>query len=109
MAQLTLNISTSYVPKRENTAWFIHELVEALQFKEPYLFDRPREYDLSLMLKLVLFAYTRSVFTSRKIEQLAEESLPVRWLTQERVPSSHSLWNSQQLFKDGCRCYFHAG
>ncbi|MGX7411358.1 hypothetical protein [Enterococcus caccae] len=33
------------------------------------------------MLKLVLFTYNRSVFTSRKIEQLAEENLPARWLT----------------------------
>lgn len=91
MNQLTLDISTSYVPKKENTAWFIHELVETLQIKEPYLFGRPREYDLSLMLKLVLFAYTRSVFTCRKIEQLAEESLPARWLTQERVPSYRTI------------------
>lgn len=91
MNQQTLDITTSYMPKKENTAWFIHELVEALQIKEPYLFGRPREYDLSLMLKLLLFAYTRSVFTSRKIEQLAEESLPARWLTQERVPSYRTI------------------
>lgn len=91
MNQLTLDITTSYVPKKDNTAWFIHELVEALQINEPYLFGRPREYDLALMLKLVLFAYTRSVFTSRRIEQLAEENLPARWLTQERVPSYRTI------------------
>lgn len=91
MNQLTLDITTSYVPKKDNTAWFINDLVETLQIKEPYLFGRPRSYDLSLMLKLVLFAYTRSVFSSRKIEQLAEESLPARWLTQERVPSYRTI------------------
>lgn len=77
--------------KKNNTAWFIHELVEALQINDPYIFGRPRDYDLSMMLKLVLFAYTRSVFSSRKIEQLAEESLPARWLTQERVPTYRTI------------------
>lgn len=89
--QLTLDISTSYIPKKENTAWFINELVEALEIGESYLFGRPREYSLSLMLKLVLFAYTRSVFSSRKIEQLAEESLPARWLTQESEPTYRTI------------------
>lgn len=91
MNQLTLDITTSYIPKKDNTAWFIHELVEALQINEPYIFGRPRDYDLSMMLKLVLFAYTRSVFSSRKVEQLAEENLPARWLTQERVPTYRTI------------------
>ncbi|MBO1308894.1 IS1182 family transposase, partial [Enterococcus sp. 669A] len=91
MNQLTLDISTSYIPKKDSTAWFINELVEALEINEPYLFGRPRSYDLSAMLKLVLFAYTRSVFSSRKIEQLAEESLPARWLTQEQLPTYRTI------------------
>ena len=69
--QLTLDISTSYIPKEDSTAWFINELVGSLEINEPYLFGRPRNYDLSALLKVVLFAYTRSVFSSRKIEQLA--------------------------------------
>ncbi|MDO4671261.1 MAG: transposase [Aerococcus sp.] len=43
------------------------------------------------MLKLVLFAYTRETFTSRKIERLAEENLYARWLTQEQVPSYRTI------------------
>lgn len=37
MNQLTLDITTSYIPKENNTAWFINELVEALQLQESYL------------------------------------------------------------------------
>ncbi|WP_429973729.1 transposase [Enterococcus sp. AZ163] len=59
--------------------------MEPRQLNEPYLFG-PLEHDLSLMLKLLIFAYIRSVFSSRKIEQLVEESLPARWLMQECVP-----------------------
>lgn len=91
MNQITLDITTSYIPEKTNTAWFIHELVESLELNDPYLFGRPREYSLSAMLKLVLFAYTRSVFSSRKIQQLAEENLPARWLTQEMIPSYRTI------------------
>ncbi|OTP24843.1 hypothetical protein A5802_002998 [Enterococcus mundtii] len=42
-------------------------------------------------MKLVLFAYTREYFISRKIERLAEENLYARWLTQERVPTYRTI------------------
>ncbi len=35
--QLTLDISTSYIPKEDSTAWFINELVGSLEINEPYL------------------------------------------------------------------------
>ena len=91
MNQLTLDLSTSFSPKENHVAVFIHELVEALQINEPYLFGRPREYDLGAMMKVVLFAYTRETFTSLKIERLAEENLYARWLTQERVPTYRTI------------------
>jgi transposase len=89
--QSALDITTAYLPKKDHVAWEINRLVESIKIDEPYLFGRPRQYNLSSMLKLVLFAYSRSVFTSRKIEQLAEESLPARWLTQEMVPSYRTI------------------
>ena len=91
MNQLTLDITTSYIPEENNTAHFINTLVESIQLKEPYLFGRPRSYNLSVMLKLVLFAYTRETYSSRKIERLAQESLPARWLTQEQFPSYRTI------------------
>lgn len=79
MNQLTLDISTSFEPKENHVALFINELVASLQIKQPYLFGRPREYDLGAMMKLVLFSYTRKTFTSRKIDRLTEENLYTRW------------------------------
>ena len=79
MNQLTLDISTSFEPKENHVALFINELVASLQIKQPYLFGRPREYDLGAMMKLVLFAYTRKPFTSRKIDRLTDENLYTRW------------------------------
>lgn len=37
MNQLTLDLSTSFSPKENHVAVFIHELVEALQINYPYL------------------------------------------------------------------------
>ena len=83
--------------KKENTAWFINELVEKLGISEPYLFGRPREYSLSMMLKLVHFAYTRSVFSSRKIEQLAEKNFTCS-MVNSRKPTNVSNNCSLQRF-----------
>lgn len=91
MNQLTLDLSTSFSPKENHVACFINELVENLQINEPYIFGRPKAYNLSAMMKLVLFAYTRETFTSRKIERLAEENIYARWLTQEMVPSYRTI------------------
>lgn len=91
MNQLVLDITTSYIPEKNNVAWFINDLVENLKSKEKNVFGRPRKYNLALMLKLVLFAYSRGVFSCRRIEQFAKENLPARWLTQENFPSYRTI------------------
>lgn len=35
----------------------------------------------AMLLKMCLFAYSRTVFSGRKIEQMNEESIPMKWLT----------------------------
>lgn len=89
--QTVLNITTDYIPDKNNTACYINALVERLEVNDPYLFGRPREYDLAAMLKLYLFALTRNVFSSRRIELLAQENLSARWLTQEMMPSYRTI------------------
>ncbi|WCG35104.1 IS1182 family transposase [Companilactobacillus farciminis] len=89
--QMTLSISLDYKPKENHPARFINDLVESLNINEVYSSGRPREYDLRAMLKLILFAYSRSVVTSRKIEEFAEENIVARWLTQYQVPSYRTI------------------
>ena len=88
---MTLSISLDYKPKENHPARFINDLVESLTINEVYSSSRPREYDLRAMLKLILFAYSRSVVTSRKIEEFAEENIVARWLTQYQVPSYRTI------------------
>ncbi|MDR4933991.1 IS1182 family transposase [Companilactobacillus paralimentarius] len=89
--QMTLSIPLDYKPKENHPARFINDLVESLNIEKVYSSGRPREYDLRAMLKLILFAYSRSVMTSRKIEEFAEENIVARWLTQYQVPSYRTI------------------
>lgn len=92
--QFILDISLDYVPEKNHVAHFINGLVDSLEIHHPYEFGRPREYSLSAVLKLLLFAYTRGIFTSRKIQCFVEENMPARWLTQDGIPSYSTI----------CRC-----
>lgn len=44
-----------------------------------------------MLLKMILFAYSRSVFSGRKIVQMNEEVLPMRWLTQDHYVCYRSI------------------
>lgn len=44
-----------------------------------------------ILLKMLLFAYSRGVFSARKIVQLNEENIPMKWLTRETYVCYHSI------------------
>lgn len=44
-----------------------------------------------MLIKLLLFAYARGIFTSRAVETFAQENLQARWLTQEAEPSYRTI------------------
>lgn len=91
MNQMTLELSTQYSPEPGHIVWFINDFVEELEIHYAYIFGRPREYDFSMLLKLLLYSYSRGVFTSRPMAIFAKENLPARWLTQERFPSHDTI------------------
>lgn len=47
----------------------------------------------TIMLKILLFAYSRQTFSGRKIELMLEENLPMRWLAQDHKYSYHTINN----------------
>ncbi|WP_125760523.1 IS1182 family transposase [Companilactobacillus hulinensis] len=101
MNQMTLSVQLDYEPQENHPARYINALVEQLELDNSYVFGRPREYDLSAMLKLVLFAYTRGIFSSRQIQLFAEENKPAGWLTSGQVPSYRTICRfriSEELF-----------
>ena len=47
----------------------------------------------AIMLKILLFAYSRQTFSGRKIELMLEENIPMRWLAHENHYSYHTINN----------------
>lgn len=47
----------------------------------------------AMMLKMCLFAYSRSTFSGRKIAQMNEESIPMKWLTGDTWVSYKTINN----------------
>ena len=47
----------------------------------------------AIMLKVLLFAYSRQTYSGRKIETMLEENLPMRWLAQDHRYSYHTINN----------------
>ncbi|MGO4939573.1 transposase [Fundicoccus sp. Sow4_D5] len=89
--QFKLDISLDYMPEKHPITHFINGLVDSLEIHPPYECGRPREYSLAAVLKLLLFAHTRGVFTSRKINVLVQENMPAHWLTQDGLPSASTI------------------
>lgn len=50
-------------------------------------------YHPAMMLKILLFAYSRRVFSGRKIERMLEENLPMMVLAENRIISYHTINN----------------
>ena len=44
-----------------------------------------------MMLKVILYAYTQSVFSGRKIEKLLNDSIRMMWLSQNQKPSYKTI------------------
>ena len=44
-----------------------------------------------MMLKVILYAYTQSVFSGRKIEKMLNDSIRMMWLSQNQKPSYKTI------------------
>ena len=47
----------------------------------------------AIMLKILLFAYSRQTYSGRKIEIMLDENLPMRWLAHDYTYSYHTINN----------------
>ncbi|AVK63274.1 IS5/IS1182 family transposase [Lactobacillus sp. CBA3606] len=81
--QTILKLELDWQPKSNHIVWAINTLVESISMAdldaESSRTGRP-EYPARLLLKMLLFGYSRKVFSGRKIAEMAEENLPMRWL-----------------------------
>ena len=87
MTQLTLPIETSVRIPQNDISRYVNEIVETIPDSEFDEFRHHRgatSYHPKMMLKIILYAYTQSVFSGRS---RLHDSIRMMWLAQNQTPS----------------------
>ncbi|CUE21036.1 transposase [Staphylococcus aureus] len=93
-AQLTLPIKTSVRIPQNDISRYVNEIVETIpdsKFDEFRHHRGATSYHPKMMLKIILYAYTQSVFSGRRIEKLLHDSIRMMWLAQDQTPSYKTI------------------
>ncbi|MFS0780390.1 IS1182 family transposase [Bacillus sp. 1P06AnD] len=94
MNQLVLPLDLEVRLQKNDIAFHVHHLVESIPHEalEPFLrHEGCPAYHPRMMLKIILCAYTQSVFSGRKIEALLKDSIRMMWLAQGYEPSYRTI------------------
>lgn len=94
MNQLVLPLDLEVKLQKNDIAFHVHHLVESIPPEAFEAFLRNEgcpAYHPRMMLKIILCAYTQSVFSGRKIESLLKDSLRMMWLAQGYEPSYRTI------------------
>ncbi|CAC7536591.1 transposase for IS1272 [Staphylococcus aureus] len=78
MTQLTLPIETSVRIPQNDISRYVNEIFETIPDSEFDEFRHHRgatSYHPKMILKIILYAYTQSVFSGRRIEKLLHDSI----------------------------------
>ena len=94
MNQIILPLDLEVKLQNNDIAFHVHHLVESIPHEalEPFLRNEGcPAYHPRMMLKIILCAYTQSVFSGRKIEALVKDSIRMMWLAQGYEPSYRTI------------------
>ncbi|HDF7547000.1 TPA: transposase [Staphylococcus aureus] len=94
MTQLTLPIETSVRIPQNDISRYVNEIVETIpdcEFDEFRHHRGATSYHPKMMLKIILYAYTQSVFSGRRIEKLLHDSIRMMWLAQNQTLSYKTI------------------
>ncbi|MEJ8777170.1 IS1182 family transposase [Pseudogracilibacillus sp. ICA-222130] len=94
MNQVILPLDLEIKLPKNDIAFTVHELVESIPEEAFGQYARQTgcpAYHPKMMMKIILCAYTQSVFSGRKIEALVKDSIRMMWLAQGYEPSYRSI------------------
>src|SRR5690625_794180 len=94
MNQMILPLDLEIKLEKNDIAYAVNDLVEQIPNQAFDSFRRTTgcpAYHPKMMVKLILCAYTQSVFSGRKIEALVKDSIRMMWLAQGYEPSYRSI------------------
>ena len=92
--QLSLEINLAYAIPTTHEARMISLFVDSIPsqvlLEETSHTGRPA-FHPAMLMKMTLFAYARQVFSGRKILQMNEEVIPMKWLSQDTYVSYKTM------------------
>lgn len=94
MNQLVLPLNLETKLQENDIAYWINDFVESIPDNafEKFLRQTGRPaYHPRMMVKIILCAYTQSVFSGRKIEAMVKDSIRIMWLAQGYEPSYRTI------------------
>jgi len=94
MNQMILPLDLEIKLEKNDIAYAVNDLVEQIPNQAFDSFRRTTgcpAYHPKMMVKLILCAYTQSVFSGRKIEALVKDSIRMMWLAQGYEPSYRTI------------------
>ncbi|MEB7438424.1 transposase, partial [Mammaliicoccus sciuri] len=94
MSQITLPLNIEVLIPENDIAHYVNQIVESIPNEEFYEFKHSRgasSYHPKLMLKVILYSYTQSIFSGRRIESFLKDSIRMMWLAQNQTPSYRTI------------------
>ncbi|WP_409252044.1 IS1182 family transposase [Bacillus sp. SCS-153A] len=94
MNQVVLPLDLEFKLQKNDIAFAVHNLVEQIPNEAFASFIRCTgcpAYHPRMMMKIILCAYTQSVFSGRKIEALLGDSVRMMWLAQGHEPCYRTI------------------
>ncbi len=94
MNQVILPLDLEIKLQENDIAYAVHQVVESIPEEAFTGFLRETgcpAYHPRMMMKVILCAYTQSVFSGRKIEGLMKDSVRMMWLAQGHEPSYRTI------------------
>lgn len=94
--QLSLEVNLAYdIPTTHEArmiSLFVDSIPSQILLEETSHTGRPA-FHPAMLMKMTLFAYARQVFSGRKIVQMNEEVIPMKWLSQDTYISYKTINN----------------
>ncbi|NIK13487.1 IS1182 family transposase, partial [Alkalibacillus almallahensis] len=94
MNQVVLPLDLEIKLDQDDIAFAVNDLVEQIPEEAYASFSRDTgcpAYHPKMMMKIILCAYTQSIFSGRKIEALLKDSIRMMWLAQGYEPSYRTI------------------
>lgn len=92
--QVVLPLDLEIKLEKNDIAFAVNDLIESIPAKSFQKFERSTgcpAYHPRMMMKIILCAYTQSVFSGRKIEALLKDSIRMMWLAQGYEPTYRTI------------------